>query len=87
MSTSDPRENGFTGDVEDTGKSIDGQYPEQIDIDLSGAWSHTGMCPACGVELEIRRSQPLDIEAWLDLYEFTQLCPSCGWESDIHYEN
>lgn len=42
-------------------------------------FSHTGLCPCCGVEVD-RRHEPGSGGGEVDE------CPACGWESDIFYD-
>jgi len=60
----------------------------QQEADCNQDYSSTGMCPCCGVELEIFTE-----EYWSGTYgnvyceETQQTCPSCGWSSLPAYDS
>lgn len=50
----------------------------QENEDCNKTHSPTGMCPCCGVEVEVHEG--------MGGIEQQQICPSCGWQSGYLYD-
>jgi len=73
MSTSDARENGYKGEVEDF---------NEYDLSCNEDHSSTGLCPCCGLEI-----YEASVSGGCNSHR--QYCPdddNCGWCSDILYD-
>lgn len=57
----------------------EGDQIEGEDDCLSVSWSPSGMCPCCGVELNLMSASMRGDGTF-------QLCNECGWESEITYD-
>jgi len=72
MSTSDLRENGYQGDVE----NADNHQEEREFFHSS-----TGLCPLCGCEIDTRL-----VSIWNDCQEIEQVCTCCDWWSNPYLD-